>query len=64
MTTRKRLAAGVAAAAAESQPGSLGLLLQASPELGAAVLESFWAAPPERTAPPAQIPVRDRPADL
>ena len=30
--------------AAESQPGSLGLSLLASPELGAAVLESFWAS--------------------
>ena len=28
----------------ESQPGSLGLSLLASPELGAAVLESFWAS--------------------
>jgi hypothetical protein len=64
MTTRKRLAAGVVAAAAESESGSLRLLLQASPELGAAVLESFWAAPPERTAPPVQIPVRGRPAGL
>ena len=30
--------------AVESQPGSLGLPLLASPELGAAVLESFWAS--------------------
>jgi heme-degrading monooxygenase HmoA len=30
--------------AVESQPGSLGLSLLASPELGAAVLESFWAS--------------------
>jgi hypothetical protein len=30
--------------AAESQPGSLGLSLLASPELGSAVLESFWAS--------------------
>ena len=30
--------------AAQSQPGSLGLSLLASPELGAAVLESFWAS--------------------
>ena len=30
--------------AAESQPGSLGLSLLASPESGAAVLESFWAS--------------------
>ena len=28
----------------ESQPGSLGLILQANPELGIAVLESFWAS--------------------
>ena len=32
--------------AVESQPGSLGLSLLASPELGAAVLESFWASRP------------------
>ena len=31
--------------AVESQPGSLGLSLLASPEPGAAVLESFWASP-------------------
>jgi hypothetical protein len=30
--------------AAESRPGSLGLSLLASPEAGAAVLESFWAS--------------------
>ena len=30
--------------AVESQPGSLGLSLLASPELGTAVLESFWAS--------------------
>jgi len=30
--------------AAESQPGSLGLSLLASPESGAAVLESFWVS--------------------
>jgi len=30
--------------AAESRPGSLGLSLLASPESGAAVLESFWAS--------------------
>ena len=30
--------------AVESQPGSLGLSLLASPDLGAAVLESFWAS--------------------
>ena len=30
--------------AVESQPGSLGVSLLASPELGAAVLESFWAS--------------------
>jgi hypothetical protein len=28
----------------ESQPGSLGLTLQANPELGIAILESFWAS--------------------
>lgn len=30
--------------AAESQPGSLGLSLLASPESGAVVLESFWVS--------------------
>ncbi|HTP16304.1 MAG TPA: hypothetical protein VMK13_10760 [Streptosporangiaceae bacterium] len=30
--------------AVESQPGNLGLSLLASPELGVAVLESFWAS--------------------
>ena len=28
----------------ESQPGSLGLILQANPELGIAVLQLFWAS--------------------
>ncbi len=30
--------------AVESQPGNLGISLQANPELGVAILESFWAS--------------------
>jgi heme-degrading monooxygenase HmoA len=30
--------------AVESQPGNLGMSLQANPELGVAILESFWAS--------------------
>src|ERR1019366_9173143 len=49
--------------AVESQPGSLGVSLLASPELGVAILESFWASHDDlRASENTQAPLCGEPA--